>query len=114
MSFQNNIPDWAMQMNCAVTVCDADGVIIYMNEKARETFSKHGDLIGKNLMGCHSQASKDKILEMLATGNSNAYTISKNGQRKMIYQTPWRENGKIAGMVEISMVIPEEMPHYVR
>ena len=51
---------------------------------------------------------------MLATGESNAYTISKNGVRKMIYQTPWRRDGQIAGMVEISMVIPEEMPHYVR
>lgn len=32
----------------------------------------------------------------------------------MIYQTPWRVDGKISGMVEISMVIPDEMPHYIR
>lgn len=32
----------------------------------------------------------------------------------MIYQTPWKRDGKVAGMVEISMVIPEEMPHYQR
>lgn len=51
---------------------------------------------------------------MLATGGSNAYTITKAGQRKMIYQTPWRADGHIAGMVEISMVIPDEMPHYDR
>lgn len=114
MNFAENIPDWAMQMNCAITVCDADGVILYMNEKARETFAAHGDLIGKNLMNCHKQSSKDKIHEMLTTGNSNAYTISKGGLRKMIYQSPWRKDGKIAGMVEISMIIPEEMPHYVR
>lgn len=106
--------DWAEQMNCAVTVCDADGIILFMNEKARLTFAKHGDLIGKNLFECHSESSKQKIREMLATGESNTYTISKLGQRKMIYQTPWRKDGKIAGMVEISMVIPEEMPHYIR
>lgn len=105
---------WAEGMNCAVTVCDAEGVILYMNEKARATFAKHGDLIGKNLFGCHSESSKAKIRHMLATGESNAYTISKLGQKKMIYQTPWRRDGRIAGMVEISMVIPEEMPHYVR
>ena len=51
---------------------------------------------------------------MLATGESNSYTISKGGLRKMIYQTPWRRDGRIAGMVEISMVIPDEMPHYDR
>lgn len=105
---------WAEHMNCAVTVCDANGTILYMNERSRATFASHGDLIGKNLFECHSQASIDKIRHMLATGESNSYTISKNGQRKMIYQTPWRQNGTIAGMVEISMVIPDEMPHYVR
>lgn len=31
------IPDWAKEMNCAVTVCDAEGVILYMNDKAKET-----------------------------------------------------------------------------
>ena len=29
--------EWAKEMNCAVTVCDAEGVIIYMNDKSRET-----------------------------------------------------------------------------
>lgn len=104
--------NWAEQMNCAVTVCDADGVIIYMNERSRVTFGP--SLVGSNLFPCHSHASQEKIRHMLATGESNAYTIEKNGVRKMIYQTPWRRHGEVAGMVEISMVIPEEMPHYVR
>lgn len=106
--------NWAEEINCAVTICDHNGIILYMNDRARHTFASHGDLIGKNLFECHSQASIEKINHMLATGESNAYTISKNGQRKMIYQTPWRRNGIIAGMVEISMVIPQEMPHYIR
>ncbi|MDO4335393.1 MAG: PAS domain-containing protein [Bacteroidales bacterium] len=106
--------EWAEQMNCAVTVCDAEGIILYMNDKARATFAGHGDLIGKNLFECHSPASKEKILHMLATGESNSYTIAKGDVKKMIYQTPWRRNGEIAGMVEISMVIPDRLPHYVR
>ena len=39
--------EWAKEMNCAVTVCDAEGIIIYMNDKSRETYKKEGDLIGK-------------------------------------------------------------------
>lgn len=110
----NMLPDWAKEMNCAVTVCDAEGVILYMNDKAKETFARHGDLVGKNLMGCHSDRSKAIIAELLASGGSNAYTISKGGLKKMIYQTAWKEGGKVAGLVEISMVIPEAMPHYDR
>ena len=108
------IPDWAKEMNCAVTVCDKEGVILYMNDKAKETFAKHGDLIGKSLMPCHNENSRAIIARLLETGGTNSYTIQKNGQKKMIYQTAWRENGEVAGLVEISMVIPEEMPHYVR
>lgn len=105
---------WPDDINCAVTVCDINGVIKYMNRRAKETFAAHGDLIGKNLFECHSEESRAKIRHMLATGDSNAYTISKNGQRKVIYQTPWRCGGVIAGMVEISMIVPESMPHYIR
>lgn len=105
---------WSDEMNCAVTVCDTEGIILYMNEKARQTFARHGDLIGKNMFDCHSPASQAKIRELLATGGTNAYTIEKEGLHKVIYQTAWRENGVVKGLVEISMVVPAEMPHYVR
>ncbi|MBP3671659.1 MAG: PAS domain-containing protein [Bacteroidaceae bacterium] len=105
---------WSEEMNCAVTVCDTEGIILYMNEKARQTFARHGDLIGKNMFDCHSPASQAKIRELLATGGTNAYTIEKEGLHKVIYQTAWRENGVVKGLVEISMIVPAEMPHYVR
>ena len=105
---------WADEVDCAVTVCDTEGVILYMNEKARATFAKHGDLIGRNLFDCHSERSREMIRRMLATGGTNAYTIEKQDVRKMIYQTAWKEHGEIRGLVEISMEIPCEMPHHIR
>ena len=38
---------WAEEAGCAVTVCDTEGTILYMNEKARAAFAKRGDLIGR-------------------------------------------------------------------
>lgn len=111
------VPDWASRMNCAVTVCDKNLVILYMNERSRETFSARGggSLIGASLADCHSERSMGIIAHMLKTGESNCYTIEKHGLKKMIYQTPWRDaKGEIAGLVEISMVIPAELPHYIR
>ena len=101
-------------MNCAVTVCDKEGIILYMNDKAKDTFSKYGDLVGKSLIPFHNDNSRAIIARLLETGGTNSYTILKNGQKKMIYQTAWKEDGVVAGLVEISMVIPEEMPHYIR
>lgn len=107
--------NWAEDMNCAVTVCDKSGIIIFMNQKSRDTFCKNGEsMVGHSMIPCHNEHSQAKIREMLEQGTSNCYTIEKNGVKKMIYQTPWRENGVVMGLVEISMVIPEEMPHYIR
>ena len=53
-----NMYEWADEMNCAVTVCDTQGIILYMNEKACRTFAGHGNLIGRNLFDCHSPKSQ--------------------------------------------------------
>lgn len=116
-SIANIVPDWAFRMNCAVTVADADCNIIYMNERSRQTFARRGgaDLIGHNLMDYHNERSRGIIRRLLEEGGTNAYTIEKEGLRKMIFQSAWRnEQGEVAGLVELSMVIPKEMPHYVR
>ncbi len=106
---------WMNMIGCAVTICDTEAVILYMNDRSRQTFAKHGDIIGHNLFGCHSERSQQMIRHMLATGDTNAYTIEKGGIRKLIYQTPWRDaDGVIAGMAEISIPLPADMPHYNR
>ena len=46
--------------------------------------------------------------------NEYIYTIEKNGIKKMIYQTPWYENGEYMGFTELSLVIPMEMKHFKR
>ena len=110
------LPDWAKGTNCAITVCDAECKILYMNDKARATFAKYGDLIGADLLGHHNERSVGIIKGLLAGGGVNCYTIEKGGVRKMIYQTAWRAaDGTVGGLVEISMELPAgELPHYVR
>ncbi|MDR0864085.1 MAG: PAS domain-containing protein [Candidatus Symbiothrix sp.] len=102
------------ELDCAITVCDTQGTVIYCNEKSQQTFAKYGDLTGKNLQDCHPPKAWEKIQQLLQTGESNVYSIEKNGQKKIIYQTPWRENGELKGLIEFSFVVPFEMPHFVR
>jgi transcriptional regulator with PAS, ATPase and Fis domain len=108
--------DWTKEVDVALTVCDKNAVIIDMNDKACKTFEKYGGkmLIGKSLFDCHSASSVEKIKNLLNSGTTNTYTIEKNGVKKMIHQMPWYENGLIMGLVEMSIVIPFEMPHFVR
>ncbi|MCM2268036.1 MAG: PAS domain-containing protein [Elusimicrobiales bacterium] len=108
--------NWKDGVNFAVTVCDADGKILEMNAKAGATFAKSGGglLVGKSLLDCHPEPSKSKLKKMLAEPYTNAYTIEKNGVKKLIYQTPWLKDGRPAGLVELSLELPAELPHFVR
>lgn len=106
--------DWAEDLTCAVTVCDTEGTILFMNRRSRDTFASHGDIIGQNLFQFHKPESQAKIRHMLATGTDNTYKVVKNGVSKLIHQTPWRIDGNIAGMVEFSTILPPDMRTIVR
>lgn len=108
--------DWITEFPAAVTVCAADGTIIEMNTRAIETFAGDGGaaLIGRNVLDCHPEPSRTQLTDMLASGEKNVYTIQKNGVRKLIYQSPWYKEGKYAGFVELSLPLPETIPHFDR
>jgi transcriptional regulator with PAS, ATPase and Fis domain len=107
--------NWTSETPFAITVCDKEGNILEMNDKSKKTFEKWGtNLIGESLLNCHPEPAKSKLIEMLNSPRTNAYTIEKNGIKKLIYQSPWYENQEFMGFVELSLEIPMEMPHFVR
>ncbi|MFH0866309.1 MAG: diguanylate cyclase, partial [Bacteroidota bacterium] len=93
-----------------------EGIIVYMNERSKKTFEKEGGekLIGNNVLDCHPEPSKTRLLNMLQNDKTNSYTIEKNGIKKLIHQSPWFENKEYKGFVEISIEIPSAMPHFKR
>lgn len=107
---------WHENSVAAITVCNANAEIIYMNRKARLTFEKYGqDLTGRSLYECHGERSAGIIRQLLAEGGTNVYTIEKNGVKKLIHQSAWlNEEGRVGGLTEISVELPSEMPHFIR
>ena len=108
--------DWIKEFPASVTVCNTNGVILEMNDRAARGYEKDGGraLIGCNILDCHPEPARTKTQALLAAGEKNIYTIEKNGIKKLIYQSPWFINGKYAGFVELSLEIPFEMPHFIR
>jgi len=108
--------EWVSQFPGAVTVCDRRGVILEMNERAVEVFAADGGraLVGRNLLDCHPEPARTRLQKMLAAGETNVYTIEKSGVKKLIYQAPWFRDGVYAGFVELSLVVPFALPHFVR
>ncbi|MBI5566331.1 MAG: PAS domain-containing protein [Chloroflexi bacterium] len=107
---------WIKEFPGSITVCDADGLILSMNDKSVKTFESQGgaELIGTSLLDCHPEPARAKLQHLLDARQANVYTIEKNGVHRLIYQSPWYEQGKYRGLIELSLEIPIEMPHFIR
>jgi hypothetical protein len=115
-NFETIIPHWSKELQVSITVTDKLANIIYMNDKALATFAKYGgsNILGQSLYDCHNPDSSAIIRDLLATGGTNIYTIEKQGVKKFIYQSAWFTGTVISGLVEISIVLPNDMPHHIR
>jgi len=107
---------WVQEFPGAVFVCDKQGVLLEMNDKAAKSCQENEGrkLIGTNVLDCHPEPARIKIKEMLKNQKANVYTIEKARVKKLIYQSPWYQDGKFAGIVELSLEIPVEVPHFIR
>ena len=108
--------DWAEEFNGAITVCNRQGIIVYMNRFSVQQFAKYGGakLLGSNLLDCHPEPYKTKLMEMLQAPSENMYTVEKDDVTRIVYQTPWMQEGVFSGLVELSFQLPAGMAHFIQ
>lgn len=104
------------ELNFAITICNKEGIITYMNDKAIQTFESDGGekLLGTNVLDCHPEPSRTQLADMLKNEIKNVYTIEKNGIKKLIYQSPYYEKGEYMGFIELSLEVPNELQNFIR
>ncbi len=108
--------NWDKETDIAITVCDENGIITYLNDKSADDLKKYGgqSLVGKSLFDCHNEKSNEIIRFILKEHKPNLYTTEKKGLKKFICQTPIFENGVFKGISEMVFELPADMPHYIR
>lgn len=110
--------DWIKDFSVAVVICDRKGVLTYLNDAAAEMYAHAGGyaLLGKSIMeGCHKQqASNDKMIEIMETRKPYTYSIERNGVKRLIHQMPHIINDEVVGIVEVAIIVPFDIPHFVR
>ena len=89
--------DFYKGVNLAITVSDKEGNVLYQNDSSIEV---NGDVRGRNMMGCHNERSQQIIRHLVNDAATNAY----EDEAKQA----------VGGLIEFSIVLPEEMPHYDR
>ena len=85
------------------------------NRTARRFAASGGHaLIVSSCLDCHPEPSRSELAAMLRDARPKVYTIEKRGQRKLIFQAPWYEGGEYAGFYDMTIDLPDGMPHHVR
>ena len=71
--------NWTKEINTTITVCDENGIIVYLNDKAWKEYEEEGGkkLIGTKLLDCHPEPHKTKLKELMSSKNESCYTIVK-------------------------------------
>jgi transcriptional regulator with PAS, ATPase and Fis domain len=108
--------EWFEQLPCSITVCDRNYKILYMNAMSAKVNKESGgkSLVGKNLMDCHPPEAQAKLEEVMTSGKPHAYTTERKGIRKMVYQSHWKRNGRVGGLVELYFELPRVVENHVR
>lgn len=109
-------PNWIEELPVAVTVTGVDGTILAMNAASRQVFAADGGaaLVGTSVFACHPEPARTKVQGLFKSRSPNHYTIAKRGLNKIIHQLPWYANGEFAGFVELSIPLPDTLPHFER
>ena len=108
--------DWAKELPISVSICDGEGTIIYLTDKEAAFFADRGGqrLIGSSLFDCHSETSAEIIRELMKKQEVRVYILEENGERDLLIQTPWYQDGVFKGLVEITVGLKESIPTVVR
>lgn len=92
----------------AVVICDLEHTIIYMNPAATCRYAKWGgkDLMGKSLLNCHNEKSREMIYKVLdwfkaSKDNNLVYTFFNEKENKDVYMVALRnDSGDLIGYYE--------------
>ncbi len=92
----------------AVVVCNTEHIIIYMNPSAAERYAKRGgaSLVGRSILDCHSEDSKNKIKEVTEwfgedISHNRVFTFHNKNENMDVYMIALRnDSGELIGYYE--------------
>jgi PAS domain-containing protein len=84
----------------AVVLCGLDHTIVYMNPAAKERYKTWGGgaLVGRSLLDCHTERSRELILRVVdwfkaSREHGLVYTFHNREENKDVYMVALRDDG---------------------
>ena len=88
--------------NKPIVFADTDHVIRYMNKPARRNYAKWGDVVGKSLLDCHNEQSREIIKRSLVelTDGAREVEIVNSAKHRVYMRGVKDEKGELIGYYE--------------
>lgn len=104
---------WFKNLPACITVTDANGIILEMNDQAAESYRDGGgrNLIGKSAIACHEEPVRQTVQRMYDTAKGRIYTTHEGGQKILVVHAPYFSDGVFKGIVELVIDVPAVIPH---
>ena len=76
-----------------------------MNQRIADYFAVTGGkaLIGSSIFDCHNPKSAQMVREEISSHKTIVYIHEEDGQKEVVLHVLWYQDGKFAGLVEISL-----------
>jgi transcriptional regulator with PAS, ATPase and Fis domain len=104
--------NWIQAMTEAAIVCDKEGIILEINDKALVFNNREReDLIGTNVVDCHQENNHPKVRQLLQAGKHDMHIIHTNDTQFISYFSPWQKDGEYAGLIEFILEMPAHKLH---
>jgi transcriptional regulator with PAS, ATPase and Fis domain len=112
---KQNFINWAKEIDATLIVSNEEGIIIEMNDKAKNVFAEDTDkLIGSKLLNCHPAWARPKVEKLMQEKKPSCYTTETKKGNNFVYHSPWFESGEYKGLVEMVIPIPKDLPNIIR
>jgi nitrogen-specific signal transduction histidine kinase len=85
-----------------VLFCDTNHIMRYMNKAAVEHYEEGENLLGRSVMDCHNERSRETIVETCALfeAGENERLISDNDKHRVYMRAVRNTEGKVVGYYE--------------
>ncbi len=112
----NTMREWAHSFPAEIIVCEPDGMILEMNQKAIDLYQKEGGaaLVGKNVFDHHQEPSRTIVKRLVSQRETSIYTTENGGEKKLVCIAPWFIEAKYSGFVLMVLDLPAQIHKIIK
>lgn len=107
---------WVNSFPAEIIVCDPDGNIVEMNQKAILLYQEEGGeaMVGRNIFDHHEEPSRSQVKSVVNQRKTTIYTAEQGGNKKLVCIAPWFQQDEYAGFTLLVLDLPAHLKNIIK